>query len=297
MFLLLYWPTYADAGTDNLYSLFHCARSALLQPELLVQQGLRQPIDTAGTLEVTDPTKSQDLYNQAQQLLVDQAPGWLPIDTEQTYAMNAQVQGFMYNLNYPFSFFYACLCPDRERHRPSARAGLADGWRTAWAVACELVVPVPHPDHEETCANPVRDHPARERGRRLLGVSIITFLLARVIPSNPAAHTSGRTPDPTNRPRGTRTRPGPALADPVPELHGRRAARRLRDLHRYETAGAARDLARLPTRSNSSSRHDPRHPGGTDDGRRRARWRGGSPDSCSAACRCSGSRSPRFGWV
>ena len=106
IFLLLYWPTYADAGTDNLYSMFHCADPPFFNLSYWCNKDFDNKIDTAGTLEVTDPTKSQDLYNQAQQLLVDQAPAGFLIDTEETFAMNAQVQGFVYNENYPFSFSF-----------------------------------------------------------------------------------------------------------------------------------------------------------------------------------------------
>ena len=43
MFLLLYWPTYSDAGSDNLWSLFHSSDAAVLQPLLLEGRPVRQP--------------------------------------------------------------------------------------------------------------------------------------------------------------------------------------------------------------------------------------------------------------
>jgi peptide/nickel transport system substrate-binding protein len=104
IFLLLYWPTYADAGTDNLYSMFHCADPPFFNLSYWCNKTFDKDIDTAATLEVTDPQKAQDLYDQAQTIMVNDAPAGFLIDTEQTYAMTDRVQGFVYNENYPFSF-------------------------------------------------------------------------------------------------------------------------------------------------------------------------------------------------
>ena len=106
IFLLLYWPTYADAGTDNLYSMFHCASPPFFNLSYWCNKTFDKDIDTAATLEVTNPSKAQDLYNQAQTLMVNEAPAGFLVDTEETFAMSSHLQGFVYNENYPFSFSF-----------------------------------------------------------------------------------------------------------------------------------------------------------------------------------------------
>ncbi len=106
IFVLLYWPTYADAGTDNLYSMFHCASPPFFNLSYWCNKQFDNDIDTAATLTVTDPEKSQELYNSAQKLLVDQAPAGFLMDTQAVYVVPDTVQGFQYNENYPFSLFF-----------------------------------------------------------------------------------------------------------------------------------------------------------------------------------------------
>ena len=46
------------------------------------------------------------MYEEAQKLLVDEAPGAFLFDTEAVYVVPDYVQGFEYNMNYPFSLFF-----------------------------------------------------------------------------------------------------------------------------------------------------------------------------------------------
>ena len=52
IFVLLYWPTYADAGTDNLYSMFHCADPPFFNLSYWCNKTFDKDIDTAGEVEV-----------------------------------------------------------------------------------------------------------------------------------------------------------------------------------------------------------------------------------------------------
>ncbi len=106
MFLLLYWPTYSDAGTDNLWSMFHSSEAPFFNLSYWANEEFDALIDEAAALTVTDPEQAQALYDQAQNLMVEEAPGLFFFDTQQPYVVPDHVSGFDYNLNYPFATFY-----------------------------------------------------------------------------------------------------------------------------------------------------------------------------------------------
>jgi peptide/nickel transport system substrate-binding protein len=106
MFIVLYWPTYSDAGTDNLWSLFHSSQKPFFNLSYWVNADFDKLIDDAATLTVSDPAKSQQMYVDAMKLLVDEAPGMFFYDTKAVYAVPDHVKGFQYNLNYPFTIFF-----------------------------------------------------------------------------------------------------------------------------------------------------------------------------------------------
>lgn len=114
MFLLLYWPTYSDAGSDNMWSMFYGTAAS---PHLNVtgfnlsywmDDQYNALLDTAIADTVTDPTTSQAKYTEAANRLVDQAPGIFFMDTKSAFVIPTYIQGFKYNINYPFTpyFFY-----------------------------------------------------------------------------------------------------------------------------------------------------------------------------------------------
>ena len=116
MFLLLYWPTYSDAGSDNLWSMFY--GDAANAPSNLnvtafnlsywMDKEYNDVLDAAIGETVSDPTKSQADYVTAMNRLVDQAPGVFFMDTKVVFIIPTTIAGFKYNLNYPFVhyFFY-----------------------------------------------------------------------------------------------------------------------------------------------------------------------------------------------
>ena len=55
---------------------------------------------------MTDPESSFTKYEEAQNLLVDEAPGLFFFDTKATYVIPDHIGGFNYNLNYPFATFF-----------------------------------------------------------------------------------------------------------------------------------------------------------------------------------------------
>ena len=114
IFLLLYWPTYSDAGSDNMWSMFYGAKDS---PHLNAtgfnlsywyDEQYNNLLDKAIGETVTDPAASQADYNQAANMLVDQAPGIFFMDVKTPYVIPTYIKGFQYNINYPFTpyFFY-----------------------------------------------------------------------------------------------------------------------------------------------------------------------------------------------
>jgi peptide/nickel transport system substrate-binding protein len=107
MFLLLYWPTYSDAGGDNMYSMFYGDKAA---PHLNVtkfnlsywyDEKYNGLWDAANALSGTDTAASLAKYTEAQNYMVDQAPAAFLFDTKVAIVVPKTIEGFKYNLNYP----------------------------------------------------------------------------------------------------------------------------------------------------------------------------------------------------
>lgn len=108
MFLLLYWPTYSDAGSDNLWSMFYYTEKPFFNLSYWNNPDFNALVDEAIGATVSDPATSQSKYVEAMNLLVDEAPGLFFFDTKAVFIIPKHIEGFQYNLNYPFVqyFFY-----------------------------------------------------------------------------------------------------------------------------------------------------------------------------------------------
>jgi len=108
MFLVLYWPTYSDAGSDNLWSLFYYTEAPFFNLSYWNNADFNAMVDEAIGATVTDPAASQAKYVEAMNLLVEEAPGVFFFDTKAVFIIPNHIEGFQYNLNYPFVqyFFY-----------------------------------------------------------------------------------------------------------------------------------------------------------------------------------------------
>jgi peptide/nickel transport system substrate-binding protein len=108
IFLLLYWPTYSDAGSDNLRSMFYFTEKPFFNLSYWNNETYKTTLDEAIALTVTDPATSQAKYIEAMNLLVEEAPAIFFFDTKAIFIIPNRIQGFHYNLNYPFVpyFFY-----------------------------------------------------------------------------------------------------------------------------------------------------------------------------------------------
>jgi peptide/nickel transport system substrate-binding protein len=111
MFLLLYWPTYADAGSDNLWSMFRSSDKPFFNLSYWKNAAFDKLVDDAIGLTATQRDQAQAKYVEAMKLLVDQAPGLFFYDTHFVTAVPKHVLGFEYNLNYPFAQFFYPMHP------------------------------------------------------------------------------------------------------------------------------------------------------------------------------------------
>ncbi len=108
IFLLLYWPTYSDAGADNMWSMFYGnpenpgnLNATKFNLSYWMNADYNALVDEAGGLSGTDLAASTAKYTEAQTLLVDQAPAAFLFDTMVAFVIPNHVSGFQYNLNYP----------------------------------------------------------------------------------------------------------------------------------------------------------------------------------------------------
>jgi peptide/nickel transport system substrate-binding protein len=108
MFLLLWWPTYSDAGSDNLQSMFKSREVPSFNLSYWVNEEFDALIDEAIVLTGTDRDAAQAKYLEAMEILVEESPAIFFIDTKAVNTTSDAVQGYEYNLNYPFTeiFFY-----------------------------------------------------------------------------------------------------------------------------------------------------------------------------------------------
>jgi len=112
IFLVLYWPTYSDAGSDNLWSLFYYTEKPFFNLSYWNNEAYNTTLDEAIALTVTDPETSQAKYVEAMNILYDEAPGISFFDTKAVFIIPKHIDGFNYNLNYPFvQYFFYDLSP------------------------------------------------------------------------------------------------------------------------------------------------------------------------------------------
>lgn len=111
IFVLYYWPTYSDAGADNLYSLFHSSDAPFFNLSYWKNDSYDKLIDEAGTLTGSDRAAAQAKYVEAMKLLYDQAPGAFLYDARGISVVPKGLSMAPYNENYPFTVFFAPVKP------------------------------------------------------------------------------------------------------------------------------------------------------------------------------------------
>jgi peptide/nickel transport system substrate-binding protein len=94
VFLLLYWPTYSDAGNDNLWSMFRSSEAPFFNLSYWANDTFDTLVDDAIVVSGTDRDAAQAEYTEAMTLLVNEAPGLFFMDTGTWYAVPTYLNGF-----------------------------------------------------------------------------------------------------------------------------------------------------------------------------------------------------------
>ena len=107
LFIVKYWPTYSDAGVDNLWSLFHSSTKPFFNLSYWKNSTYDKLVDDAIELSGSDKAAAQKLYSQAMMILYNEAPGLYLYDEAQVSVVPKKFNIPKYNINYPFSAFFA----------------------------------------------------------------------------------------------------------------------------------------------------------------------------------------------
>jgi peptide/nickel transport system substrate-binding protein len=107
IFVLNYWPTYSDAGSDNLTTLFHSSEKPSFNLSYWKSPEYDKLVDKAATLTGTDRDAAQGLYKEAMDLLYREAPAAFLYDARTVSVVPAGLEVPAYNENYPFTAFFA----------------------------------------------------------------------------------------------------------------------------------------------------------------------------------------------
>lgn len=109
IFLLLYWPTYSDAGSDNLWSLFHSSADPYFNLSYWKNTQYDKYVDDAATKTATDQAAAAAEYEQAMQMLYQQAPGFFLYDVTAPLVVPKAIKGLSCNPDYAFNLFFYAL--------------------------------------------------------------------------------------------------------------------------------------------------------------------------------------------
>ena len=93
IFELLWWPGFPD-GYDTLYSVFHTGVPTQPVFDLCYwsNKSYDTAVDSAFSYEPTDPAKAQELYDQAQQMLFEQAVAGYLFDPDRAFGLNPSLK-------------------------------------------------------------------------------------------------------------------------------------------------------------------------------------------------------------
>ncbi|MBN9613719.1 MAG: ABC transporter substrate-binding protein [Actinobacteria bacterium] len=111
IFVVYYWPTYSDAGVDNLTSLFGYTEKPFFNLSYWNNPEYNKLLAEAAPLTGSDRPAAQAKYVEAMKLLVDQAPGAFLYDPEAIMVVPKNLEVGEFNENYPFTTFFASIRP------------------------------------------------------------------------------------------------------------------------------------------------------------------------------------------
>lgn len=105
IFLIEWWPSMQD-GYDELSGMFHSESSVNFNMNYWYNSTFDNLIDTAFATEGTNPTKSAQMYFDAQKMLIDNAVALYLYDFDALFNFHTSIQGFVSNPYYPTVIFF-----------------------------------------------------------------------------------------------------------------------------------------------------------------------------------------------
>ncbi len=111
IFVVYYWPTYSDAGVDNLVSLFGSSDAPFFNLSYWKNDTYDALLAEAGQLTGSDRDAAQAKYEEAMELLYEEAPGAFLYDPEAVLVTPSDLTVGEFNENYPFTTFFASIKP------------------------------------------------------------------------------------------------------------------------------------------------------------------------------------------
>jgi len=107
IFVMYWWPTILS-GYDFLVNMFHTEPEIFFNLGYYYNSEFDNLIDTAYSLEATDPDGSIELYRDAQEMLIEDCPAIFFYDVMNTHVIREAVRGYVDNPAYP----HVTLCYD-----------------------------------------------------------------------------------------------------------------------------------------------------------------------------------------
>lgn len=105
MLWIMWWPAYSD-GYDCIGTVFKTEKVPLWNLSYWYNDAFDKTVDEAFNLTVTDPTKSQELYNEAQTTIIDEAAAVYLYDSKVVVAADVGIDGVAMNPNYQRVLFW-----------------------------------------------------------------------------------------------------------------------------------------------------------------------------------------------
>lgn len=106
LFALLWWPTFNDAY-ETLYSLWHCEDPPFFNLSYYCNPDFDATINQAYTASGLDPRQAEQLYKQAQEMLIEDAPSVFLFDVDIAVPKRECLRNYRINPSYPrVPFFY-----------------------------------------------------------------------------------------------------------------------------------------------------------------------------------------------
>jgi peptide/nickel transport system substrate-binding protein len=110
IFVMYWWPTILS-GYDFLINMFHTEPTPFFNMGYYYNSTFDNLIDTAYSLEATDPSASLQMYKQAQEMLINDCPSAFFYDLENTHVIRKDISGYVDNAAYPHVVLYYELRP------------------------------------------------------------------------------------------------------------------------------------------------------------------------------------------